>query len=142
MPVDISNIINVQNKTNNNIIINNHLDQRETIPTLNLYQQPIKARVLASTTQQDTTNIESNKQDTNIKDTFSYSKNEGVASNLLNQNVNTNNVNMKKITLFEYIPKAKSCNLRLRRHRYRSTVYVESRLHVYLQLPGVLLLLL
>ena len=105
MPVDISNIINVQNKTNNNIIINNHLDQRETIPTLNLYQQPIKARVLASTTQQDTTNIESNKQDTNIKDTFSYSKNEGVASNLLNQNVNTNNVNMKKITLFEYIPK-------------------------------------
>ena len=100
MPVDIPNIINVQNKTNNNIIINNNLEQRETIPTLNLYQQPVKTRVLASTTQQEATNLETNKQETNIKETISYSKSKDIASNLpVNQN------NIKKITLFEFLPK-------------------------------------
>ena len=99
MPVDISSLINVQSKKNNNVITTtNNMEPRETIPTLNLYQ-PIKTKVISTTTKQDTNNLESNKQESNIKETYSSTKNKEVTANL------TNNQNVKKINFFEFIPK-------------------------------------
>ena len=106
MPVDISSFVNGQTKTNNNIIItNNNLGQKETIPTLNLYQ-PVKTRPAVTTTKQetikqDTINQDNNKQESNIKETFSSTKNKELTTNLINPNV-------KKIYLFEFNPRNRS----------------------------------
>jgi len=104
MPVDILKLNKVTTNSNNNIPANNNnMEQKETIPTLNLYQ-PIKVRALGPTTQQesikqDINNLEANKQESNIKETFSSTKVKEVSSNL------NNNQNMKKIHLFEFNPK-------------------------------------
>ena len=79
MPVDILKLNKVTTNSNNNIPANNNnMEQKETIPTLNLYQ-PIKVRALGPTTQQesikqDINNLEANKQESNIKETFSSTK--------------------------------------------------------------------
>ena len=100
MPVDISNLNNGPTKTNSNIkVTNNNMEQRETIPILNLYQ-PIKTRPVA--TKQETAKIDNNqelnKQESNIKETYSSTKKE------ISTNIN-NNQNVKKIHLFEFIQK-------------------------------------
>ena len=100
MPVDISNLNNGPTKTNSNIkVTNNNMEQRETIPILNLYQ-PIKTRPVA--TKQETAKIDNNqelnKQESNIKETYSSTKKE------ISANIN-NNQNVKKIHLFEFIQK-------------------------------------
>ena len=52
MPVDISSIINIQGKANNNLNANNNMEPRETIPTLNLYQ-PVKNSSFFDTNKQE-----------------------------------------------------------------------------------------
>ena len=105
MPVDISGGINGRTKIHENLIItNNNMEPKETIPTLNLYQ-PVKNRPVTSTTKLETAkldnnNQESNKQESNIKETYSSTKNRELTANL------NNNPNMKKIHLFEFIPKS------------------------------------
>ena len=104
MPVDILKLNKYQTNSNNNIFANNNnMDQKESIPTLNLYQ-PIKLRALGPTNQQelikqDINNLEAIKQESNIKETFSSTKEKEFSSNL------NNNQNIKKIHLFEFNPK-------------------------------------
>jgi len=102
MPVDISSIINIQGKANNNLNANNNMEPRETIPTLNLYQ-PVK----------NSSFFDTNKQEKNILDTGTSPKNK---ENLINNN-NINNINnpnimnnnlFKKINYFEFVPNKKS----------------------------------
>ena len=98
MPVDISSLINAQSKTNNNLITNNNMEPKETIPTLNLYQ-PAKTKQVAATSKQDTNkqetnNQELNKQESNIKEEILTPK---------NKEQTLNNPYAKKINLF--IPK-------------------------------------
>ena len=104
MPIDIQNIIDVKNKTNNIITSNDNIDQKEYIPILNLYQ-PLNTRPIATVSNQDIikpelNNLESNKQDSNIKETFSSTKNKDVIMSSL-----INNPNMKKIYHLEFIQK-------------------------------------
>ena len=100
MPVDISSIINIQGKANNNLNANNNMEPRETIPTLNLYQ-PVK----------NSSFFDTNKQEKNILDTGTSPKNK---ENLINNNNNINNPNImnnnlfKKINYFEFVPNKKS----------------------------------
>ena len=103
MPVDISSIINIQGKANNNLNANNNMEPRETIPTLNLYQ-PVK----------NSSFFDTNKQEKNILDTGTSPKNK---ENLINNNNNINNINnpnimnnnlFKKINYFEFVPNKKS----------------------------------
>ena len=103
MPVDISSIINIQGKDNNNLNANNNMEPRETIPTLNLYQ-PVK----------NSSFFDTNKQEKNILDTGTSPKNK---ENLINNNNNINNINnpnimnnnlFKKINYFEFVPNKKS----------------------------------
>ena len=107
MPVDITSDNKDQNKaTNNNIITtNNNMEPKEEIPCLNLYQ-PV-TRVAATTTNHEsnkieTNNQESNKQETNIQETFSSIKKKEIEINTII------NPNIKKINLFEFIPKDNS----------------------------------
>ena len=104
MPIDIQNIIDVKNKSNNIITSNDNIDQKEYIPILNLYQ-PLNTRPIATVSNHDIikpelNNLESNKQDSNIKETFSSTKNKDVIMSSL-----INNPNMKKIYHLEFIQK-------------------------------------
>ena len=135
MPVDISSIINIQSKTNNNIISsNNNMEPRETIPTLNLYQP--KAKVVATTSKQeankqDPSNQEFNKQESNIKEEITSPKNKELADD------NPSNINDKKINLFELIPKKSinsveyNLNLILKNNKSVSPNRINSPLFIY-----------
>lgn len=87
MPIEASNIINIQTKSNNNIVTNTNMEPGETIPTLNLYQN-VKSRGGAV--------FSTNKQDTNILGAFNSPKNKEIINN---GNI-LNNIPSKKINLF------------------------------------------
>ena len=95
MPIEASNIINIQTKSNNNIVTNTNMEPGETIPTLNLYQN-VKSRGGAV--------FSTNKQDTNILGAFNSPKNKEIINN---GNI-LNNIPSKKINLFEFVPKSDS----------------------------------
>ena len=96
--------INIQNKSNSNLDGNNNMEQKEIIPTLNLYQNNNGRGVFSS-----------NKQDTNILETFTSPKNKDVQNqnkipnndnnNQINKINTLNNTQYKKIHLFEFRPK-------------------------------------
>ena len=103
--------INIPNRSNNNLDPNNNMDHNENIPTLNLYQNN-KMRGGA---------FSSNKQDTNIVETFTSPKNKEVQNqNNIHNNENINPINKinslnntlyKQIHLFEFRPKKNSYTL-------------------------------
>ena len=98
MPIEAPNIINIQTKSNNNIVTNTNMEPGETIPTLNLYQN-VKGRGGAV--------FSTNKQDTNILEVFNSPKNK----ENINNNVNNDNIPSKKINHFEFVPKSDSNSL-------------------------------
>ena len=104
MPIDIQNIINIKNKeNNNNIMTNENIIQKEIIPILNLYE-PLNTRPVANAIIQEIIKSEKNnqdiiKQETNIKETFSSTKNKDVTS------IFFNNLNAKKIYYLEFVQK-------------------------------------
>jgi hypothetical protein len=101
--------INIQNRKN--LDANNNMEQKDIIPTLNLYQNNIGRGGAFST----------NKQDTNIIETYTSLKNKEIQnqSNIPNNdnnnqinNINTlNNTLYKQIHLFEFRPKKNSNTL-------------------------------
>ena len=105
MPIEASNIINIQTKTNNNLVTNTNMEPGETIPTLNLYQNGKNRGGAVFST---------NKQDTNILEIFNSPKNKEAINNNLNNGNNgniPNNIPSKKINLFEFVPKSDSNSL-------------------------------
>ena len=102
MPIEASNIINIQTKTNNNLVTNTNMEPGETIPTLNLYQN-VKGRGGAV--------FSTNKQDTNILGAFNSPKNKEIINNNQNNGNTLNNIPSKKINLFEFVPKSDSHSL-------------------------------
>jgi len=102
MPIDVSNIINIQNKSNNNIVTNTNMEPGENFPTLNLYQ---------NTKSRGGPIFSTNKQDTNILETFNSPKNKEIMNNNINNGSIPNNIPSKKIHLFEFVPKSDSNSL-------------------------------
>ena len=108
-PIDIRNIMDIKNrsnKTNNNnnlITTNDNNDQKENIPILNLYQ-PINTRPIVINQdffKLEKNNPELNKLDTNMKDTYSSTKNKDISSSI---------INTKKIYHLEYVQKNNNNN--------------------------------
>ena len=106
-----------KNKLNNNPTIKNI----ESIPSLNLYQ-PNERPFIITLNQEIIKPEESNKQESNIKETFSSTKN--VGSSIINNHIS------KKIYLFEFIHKYNNNSIEYYLNNILKKTKIHSDLHI------------